>query len=339
MNLSDLAKYDFYLPKSQIAISPVKPAENARLLVYLRKQNKIQEGYTYADLPKLLPQNSLVIYNNTRVIPARIWGKKMTGGRVELLFLNEKKKQIYLVMIKGRVKIGQKIILDGNLEVEMFGKDNRYFLVKNPLPYPAFIKYLEKYGKMPIPPYIKTKASEQTLRQDYQTVFGKEYGSVASPTASLHFSENLLKEMKNEGLEYEFITLHVGLGTFAKLVEENFKNGTLHAEKYEVATNVANKINRAKKNKKPVVAIGTTTVRSLESMALGKMGKTDLFIQRGFKFKVIDALVTNFHLPRSSLLLLVSAFIGSRAKTLNIYNYAVENGYRFYSFGDGMLIL
>ncbi len=343
MKYQELEQYDFKLPQELIAQHPAKPRDKARLLVYSRK-SKQSKNSVFLDLTKHLAKNSLLVLNDTRVIPARIEARRHSGGKVILLFLQEVESSIYKVLLSRQIKTGEELILRGGLKAKVIRQQTKYFFIKTGLNYPHMLYHLEKYGQMPVPHYLKTTHPERSLRRDYQTVFAKTHGSVAAPTASLHFSKRLLKKLLRQGFEYCFITLHVGLGTFAPLDKENFHKRKLHREIYEVNPDVWEKIKTAKHQGRSIVAVGTTVVRTLETVARQSgvskfFGETELFIQPGFDFKVVDALITNFHLPKTSLLLLVSAFIGDRSETLSLYRLAIKEKYRFYSFGDAMLIL
>jgi S-adenosylmethionine:tRNA ribosyltransferase-isomerase len=339
MKYNDISLYDFVLPSTLIAQKNVSPRDSAKLLVYDRETKKHHDT-NFLKLVDELSENSLVVFNNTKVIPARLIGHRTTGGKVELLFLEKVSAHEYRVFLSRFIKEGEVLNIPGGLTLEVVSQEEKYFIVRTPLSYLAFLEYLEKHGSMPIPPYIDNPEKNTVLRREYQTVFAKYYGSIAAPTASLHFTNRLLRRLRDKKIETCFITLHVGLGTFAPLEEQHFVTQSLHKELYEVKKSVWKKIQSAKKNGHKVVAVGTTVVRTLESVAHTNVlsGETNIFITPGYTFRVVDALVTNFHLPRSSLILLVSAFIGDREETLSMYNHAVRNKYRFFSFGDGMLI-
>ncbi len=340
MKYADLDDYNFELPSHLIAQRPVTPADSAKLLVY-RKESDVIEETLFSQLPDYLDTNYSIVFNNTKVIPARLEARRASGGRVELLFLEKVEEGLYRVFLSRHIKDGEVLFLPGNESIDVVRQEEKFFVVRTKLVYKKLLEYLDIYGLMPIPPYIDNPDKESELRKEYQTVFAEYYGSVAAPTASLHFTHELLKTLKDKGITIYFVTLHVGLGTFASLKETNFVTGVLHKERYEVTEEVWENIQRDKKMGKKIIAVGTTVTRTLESVArTGKLdGFTDLFIQPGYEFKIVDALITNFHLPRSSLLLLVSSFIGSREKIMKLYDYAILHEYRFYSFGDGMLIL
>jgi len=328
-----LEKYNFNLPKELIAKKPASPRDAAGLLVYSRKDKKIVCD-KFLNIGKYLPKNAVLVFNKTKVIPARIFLKKETGGRVEVLYLEEKGGAIE-ALTNRKLPIGSKLYFGSREILSVKGQRKNIYCLE---PLIADIKgFFQKHGRMPIPPYIKnTSLPEKELREKYQAVFAERPGSSAAPTASLHFTKRLLKKLKESGLGMEFVVLHVGLGTFAPLTQENIEKGKLHEEYYEMSRKTYSFLRKAKKQGRPIIAVGTTVARALESGKLS--GKTDLFIRPGYDFKMTDGLITNFHLPRSSLLMLVVAFAG-RKEILDIYNKAIKNKFKFYSFGDGMLIL
>ena len=288
--------------------------------------------------------------NGTKVIPASFILFKPSGGKVSLIFVGEDSGTIK-VMSDRKIEVGSILLssLQEKFLVERQEK-NFFFLLPpermklgNNISLPDFYAFLEREGRTPLPPYIKTDLSEEEAREEYQTVFAKEKGSMAAPTASLHFTEELMNKLKSEGHEIVFLTLHVGLGTFARLSEKELSEGKLHKEYYSIPLSSAEIISAAKKSGRPIIAVGTTVMRALES-AFNEMGdfvkpegETDIFIREGYRFKVANGLITNFHVPKSSLMMLVSAFTG-REKLLKLYREAIEAGFRLFSFGDGMLI-
>lgn len=333
----NLEKYNYKLPERLIAQEPAVPRDSSRLLFYNREEKKIVYD-TFLNIGDYLPERAVLVFNETKVIPARVFLKKETGGKTEILYLGQKDNLIE-VLANRKLRMNSFLYLNQKkvfLVVDQ--KQNIYYL--KPL-FSDVKGFFEKYGIMPIPPYIKnTPLSKKELRKKYQAVFAKKTGSSAAPTASLHFTNRLLKKLKNDK---RFLTLHVGLGTFAPLNKENIKKKKLHEEYYSIDEKTALFLNKARKEGRLIVAVGTTVARALESASRkGKLkslsGQTSLFIQEGYKFDFIDGLITNFHLPKSSLLMLVSAFTGRR-ETLDIYNKAIKKNFRFYSFGDGMLIL
>lgn len=337
-----LEKYDYAFPQSLIANMPAHPRDSAQLLAYDRKTKKTHFD-TFKNLPQYLPKNSVIVFNQSKVIPARLPITKETGGKVELLYLQAADDNI-LVLSNKTLSVGQKLIIDKIQYLTVTKKTNGQYLLRPSFPVKHIYKVLEKYGKTPTPPYIKNiPLSERKLRAEYQTVFGKTKGSVAAPTASLHFTKTLINNLKNQGHTIAFVTLHVGLGTFAKITEEQFQKKQLHAEYFSIDKRTQKILNDAKKNKRPIIAVGTTVVRTLESASNARRritklnGNATLFIQEGYKFRFVNALITNFHVPKSSLMMLVSALVG-RKTLLDLYKKVIARKYRLFSFGDGMLI-
>lgn len=338
---------DFYynLPEELIAQTPVYPRDSSRLFVYHRDNNQIEHKHFY-DIENYLTKNDVLVINNTRVIPARIYGtKRGTGARVEFLLLKRESLTDYECLAKPgkKAKVGTIFDFSDNMYLEIIeeraeigGKLVR-FTVKNG----TLEEELDKVGEMPLPPYIHEKLTDQ---ERYQTVYSKIPGSSAAPTAGLHFTDELLQRLKQKGVIIETVCLDVGLGTFRPVSVENVENHHMHSEKIVVTKETANRLNQYKKAGKRIVAVGTTSVRTLESASIKENvieavnKETNIFIYPGYKFKFVDALITNFHLPESTLIMLVSAFVGSREKTLEIYNTAVQEKYRFFSFGDSMFI-
>ncbi len=341
---SEIKKYDYTFKPEQIAQAPASPRETAKLLIYNRRSDTLQHD-TFKHLASYLPKRALLVFNETKVIPARLALKKPTGGIVKILYLSHTPngKEI-IALADRRLEIGMILSCTKTKQFNVTDHiENRYTL-KPLFPIKKIYEVFETYGTTPIPPYIKeSPLSKRELKQQYQTVFAKSRGSVAAPTASLHFTKKLLADLKRHGIDATFVTLHVGLGTFAPLTAHNLEQKRLHKEWYEISAETARKIEKAKKEKRPVIAVGTTVVRTLEyawkkknSKAL--KGYTDLFIQEGYTFKIVDGIITNFHIPKSSLLMLVAAFAG-REKTLELYQAAIKKHYRLFSFGDGMLII
>lgn len=337
----------FYdLPIEQIAQKPVEPRENAKLLHYQRSQN-ICEHLHVSDLVSLLKPNDCLVLNVTSVLRARLLGVHAKTQNPREIFLLRKvstddKSCTWEVLIKGKVRLGDEILFkDVAAKVERINQDGT-FVVSFPLKENNFINFAQSNGHVPVPPYIHTEPQ----KGEYETVYAdpNERRSAAAPTAGFHLTNAVLDELKLKGVQIEKVILDVGLGTFQPIRTENLEDHQIHSERIYVGSETAERINTAKEEGKRIVAVGTTTLRVLESVAGedGKLkpysGETKLFITPGYKFKIVDALLTNFHLPESSLLALVSAFIGSVDKTLNIYNEAVAKKYRFFSFGDAMLI-
>lgn len=338
-----LKLYDYFLPSELIAKKPVSPRDSAKLLVFKRKTKQVLFD-TFKNLGKYLPQNSVLVLNDTRVLPARLVIKKPTGGLARILYIS-KKGSLLEFLSDRNLEIGWKVEANSKIFFIVKNKIGGHYFLKPSFSVNKTFEVLEKYGITPIPPYIKNiSLSEKQLRREYQTVFADRKGSVAAPTASLHFTKKLLAGLKKSGIQIVFTTLHVNLGTFSPLSEELFKKSKLHTEYFEISRKSVDILNKAKKENRPIIAVGTTVVRTLESVSdkSGKIkklsGNTDIFIKEGYKFRFVDGLITNFHVPKSSLLMLVSAFAG-RKKILDIYKKAINKKFRFFSFGDGMLII
>jgi S-adenosylmethionine:tRNA ribosyltransferase-isomerase len=326
-------EFDFELPPELIAQHPSATRSASRLLCLSGSRLSDQR---FADLPQLLSPGDLLVFNDTRVIKARLFGKKETGGRIEvlierLLTQNEALAQVHA----GRAaKAGSTLELDGGLRLRVLGRAGEFYRLGFP---GDALPLLEYHGSVPLPPYI-THAPETEDESRYQTVYARAPGAVAAPTAGLHFDEALLSALAKRGVEFAYVTLHVGAGTFQPVRVENLADHRMHGERYEIPEKTAAAIEAARKRGGKIIAVGTTTVRCLEaSGARAGIGETDLFIMPGFSFRVVDRLITNFHLPRSTLLVLVSAFAGAEA-IRSAYRQAVERRYRFYSYGDAMLI-
>ncbi|MDW8032475.1 MAG: tRNA preQ1(34) S-adenosylmethionine ribosyltransferase-isomerase QueA [Aquificaceae bacterium] len=328
--------FDYHLPEELIAKYPVEPRHGARLMVLNRKTLEIKHD-TFWNLPLYLQEGDLLVFNNSKVLPARLHGRKPTGGRVEVLLTDYITKREWYALIGGKgIKEGMRIDVAEDLQVEVLqhiegGKFRVRLLSPDPL------KALDKHGKIPIPPYLKRE--EETLdRVYYQTVFACVEGSVAAPTASLHFSEELLKRLEEHGIKKAFITLHISYGTFKPVKVQDVELHRVDPEYVKVPEETIRLIEETKKAFGRVVAVGTTVVRALETAGFKPFeGWTELYIYPGYEFKVVDALITNFHLPKSSLLFLVCAF-GGREYILRAYQEAVKERYRFYSYGDGMIV-
>ena len=341
MNITNKSTYFYNLPEELIAQTPVEPRDSSRLLIYDRNTKSTEHKHFYIIIDELHLGDCLVI-NNTRVLPARLFGKKETGANIEVLLLKKIKLHEWETLVKPakRVHIGTKIHFSEDLLCIVKEKlENGNVIVEfevNGL----FEDVLNRIGLMPLPHYIKEKLEK---KERYQTVYAKESGSSAAPTAGLHFTKELLEKIKQKGVEIVEVTLNVGLGTFRPVSEENILNHNMHSEYYEINEESAYVINKAKKEGRRIIAVGTTSVRVLESASnengviLAKKDDTNIFIYPGYKFKIVDALITNFHLPESTLIMLVSALCGVE-ETLNLYNLAVKEKYRFFSFGDAMFI-
>lgn len=342
-----MKKEDFYydLPKEYIAQTPIEPRDHSKMLVVHRSEDRIEHRHFY-DILDYLTDKDCLILNNTRVLPARLYGiKEDTGARVEFLLLNQKEKDVWEVITGPgkRAKEGTKFTFgDGILYAEVLSVlENGNRLAKFTYEGDTIFPVLEKIGEMPLPHYI-TKKLENGER--YQTVYSKELGSAAAPTAGLHFTPELLQKIRDKGVKIGFVTLHVGIGTFRPVKAENIEDHHMHSEHYHLPKETADLINQTKANGGRVIAVGTTSCRTLESVATycGEIREADdwtsIFIYPGYKFKCIDGLLTNFHLPESTLIMLVSAFY-DREKVLEIYKTAVQEKYRFFSFGDCMLLI
>lgn len=335
--------FDYELPKERIAQTPVTPRHDSRLLVLNREDGQIDHE-KFWDIEKFLKPGDLLVINETRVIPARIYAKKQPGGgKAEILLLKKYDSNTWRALGGGKgLKVGRKLTIKNGPEaeiVEVLEGPERMIRFSEPIE-----SYLEKVGNVPLPPYIHKKLDDP---ERYQTVYAKEPGSAAAPTAGLHFTPELMDKLDGLGIEFARLTLHVGLDTFAPVTEKDPSEHQIHTEWCELDQETADHINSVKAQGGRVIAVGTTSVRTLETAAQiadeGKVvapysGPTKLFILPGFEFKAVDAVVTNFHLPKSTLIMLVSAFAG-RDMILETYRKAVEENYRFFSFGDAMLIL
>lgn len=340
MNTSD---FDYHLPPSSIAQTPLEPRDSSRLLV-LHRDTGALEHRIFRELGEYLHPNDLLVLNQTRVIPARIYARKETGGRVELLLLRRRDLLRWEALVGGKgLRVGSKVrVQDGPEAVilEFLDGAERLLLFTEPIE-----PYFPKVGHVPLPPYIHEELKDP---ERYQTVYAREPGSAAAPTAGLHFTPRLLDELQGMGVKIAYVTLHVGLDTFAPVTEDNPEEHKIHTEWCELPQETADAINQARAAGGRVIAVGTTSVRTLEtaaslntdhcSLITAFTGPTSLYILPGYQFKLVDAMITNFHLPKSTLLMLVSAFAG-REKILETYQTAICEGYRFYSFGDAMFIV
>lgn len=336
--------FDFDLPEHLIAQTPLLERSQSKLLV-LDSQTGVHQDKYFVDLLDELKNDDILVLNNTKVLPARLHGVKQdTLGHVEVLLLHNTQGDDWEVLIKParRAKVGTVITFgDGNLVATVIQEGDHGGRTIRFAYQGVFLEVLDALGEMPLPPYIKERLDD---KDRYQTVYAKEVGSAAAPTAGLHFTPQLLEKIKEKGIKIAYLTLHVGLGTFRPVSVDNLDEHVMHAEYYEISKETADVINDAKANGQRIVAVGTTTIRTLETIARdndGKMveskGWTDIFISPGFSFKCVDAFVTNFHLPKSTLVMLVSAFAG-RENVLAAYGHAVKNEYRFFSFGDAMFV-
>ena len=334
--------FDYHLPEKLIAQYPLKERTASRLL---RVKGNTRQDLVFENILDLLNPGDLLVFNNTRVIPARLHSQKETGGKVEVLVerLIDDHRLLAHVRASKSPKPGSRLILENEIQADMLGRQGDLFELEFKSSRPV-IELLEQYGHMPLPPYIERK-DEASDQQRYQTVYAEHPGAVAAPTAGLHFDETLLKKIQDKGIEFAYVTLHVGAGTFQPVRVDDIKDHHMHAEYIEVDSGVVQQIEATRARGGRVIAVGTTAVRSLESAAqasaAGRLeefsGDTDIFIYPGYQFKVVDALITNFHLPQSTLLMLVCAFAGYRAM-MDAYKHAVDLEYRFFSYGDAMFI-
>lgn len=376
--------YDYHLPDNLLAKKPASPRDFSKIFVYDTKKDEIIFD-KFLNIDKYLPEKSFLVLNNTKVMPARVSLKKENGGKIKILFfINEfiknsklktqslKLKSLKLIrfLVDKKIKIGEKIYFNNKDFLEVVSQDKNIFTGKFDFSIKKFYGLLEKYGEMPIPLYLrKTPLKKDELFEKYQTIFASKKGSIAAPTASLHFTRRVFKKLEKKGIKKYFVTLHVGMGTFAPVTEENLKLKKLHEEYYEVESEVWEKIIEEKNSGKKLVAVGTTVTRALESAAKNFItqeshpakggvpskvknfcppllsrkifNKTSLFIFPPYDFKMVDVLITNFHLPKSSLMMLVEAFLQhkkAKKHLIDLYNIAIKNDFRFYSFGDCMLI-
>ena len=338
-----VTEFDYELPEELIAQTPIEKRDESRLMVLNRKEHTI-EHKTFKDIIDYLEPGDCLVRNNTKVIPARIYGKKETGANIEFLLLNNIEGDIWETIVRpgNKLHIGTKVIFgDGLLTAEILdtmpgGTRKVLFTYEG-----IFNEILDKIGLMPLPPYIHEELKE---KDRYQTVYAKYEGSAAAPTAGLHFTKELLEKIEQKGIEIANVTLHVGIGTFRPVKEDTVEAHEMHSEHFYIKQEDCNKINKAKKNGKRVIAVGTTSCRVLETIANQEDGTvepiendTQIFIYPGYKFKCIDGLITNFHLPQSTLLMLVSALAG-KDYIMKSYNEAVKEKYKFFSFGDAMFI-
>lgn len=350
-----ISEYDYNLPEELIAQMPADKRDNSRMMVLNRKDRTISHKHFY-DIVDLIEPNTLLVMNNTKVLPARLIGHKDTGAKIEVFLLKQNSKiqdehENWEVLIKPskRVKPDTIIKISDELSVRAIKRleENGEWLVELIFNGNNVLDVLHRNGNIPLPPYIERKIPNEDLKkldfERYQTVYAKDEGSVAAPTAGLHFTKEILKKLENKGVELAYVTLNVGLGTFRPVQCENVENHKMHSETFEISEKAAEQINRAKAEGEKIVAVGTTTVRTLET-AYKKFGcikachdHSELFIYPPYEFKVIDNLITNFHLPKSTLLMLVSALAG-KDFIFEAYKEAIENKYRFFSYGDCMYI-
>ena len=347
IDLNKRSSFYYDLPEELIAQKPIEPRDASRLMVIDKITGNINHDKFYNIIDYLNSGDCLVL-NNSKVLPARIYGVNIsTGAVVEFLLLKQKESGVWETLVKPgkKAKIGFNFIFGNKNEtfleaeiIDILPDGNRIIEFKDKI---NFFAKLEKIGQMPLPPYIKEKLLNQSR---YQTVYAKDLGSAAAPTAGLHFTTDLLEKIRQKGVKIAFVTLHVGLGTFRPVKDDDITNHKMHSEYFVLPQETADLINETKKNGGKIISVGTTSCRVLESVyqefkkIVPYEGQTDIFIKPGYKFGVIDGLITNFHLPESTLIMLVSAFAGYE-NTMNFYKVAVENKYRFFSFGDAMIII
>lgn len=353
--------FNYQLPKSLIANSPAKPRDHSRLMVIDRKTGKISH-HKFFEIEKYLSSNNVLVLNKTKVFPARIFGKKTTGGKVEILLHKNIDKFTWEALTKPGLKVGQIISFKGGF-FKVLERNDELSIIKFDISKDLLIERLRKIGVTPLPPYIHSTETERKIRKEYQTVYAADLGSVAAPTAGFHFTDELLDKLKKKGIQVEYVTLHVDMGTFAPVKTKTLEEHKIHEEEYFVDGKTLIRLNQAKKTGKRIIGVGTTSTRVLESLAIENCARsgafylktensssTNLFIYPPYKFKFVDAIITNFHLPSSTLLALISAFVSypntkEKFKSFNssivgkAYKKAIEEKYRFYSFGDACLII
>lgn len=337
-----LRAYDYIVPQELIAQQPTRPRDAARLMVYDRAVDRVVLD-TFLHLDRYVPKNAVLVLNDTRVIPARLMLHKSTGGAVEILYLDRIRGGIRVMTNRG-LRVGERLRLTQEIFFTVARQDDRFYILHPSVSPIELDAVFDRYGITPLPPYIKHSSLRgKALRDAYQTIFARVRGSVAAPTASLHFTERLLKKIRARGIVIKFVTLHVNLGTFAPLTENAVQKNRLHKERFTIDRATADFLNRAKREGRQIIAVGTTVARTLESASdiRGNVrrlqGETDLFIRPGYRFKFVDGLVTNFHVPKSSLLMLVASLIG-REKLFELYRRAIDERFRLFSFGDGMFV-
>lgn len=343
-----LTDFDFELPEKLIAKYPAKERTASRMLKLNGRSGAVEHGQ-FTDIVDMIDEGDLLVFNNTRVIPARLFGQKQSGGKVEVMLERVLSDNTALAHIRASKspKEGSQLTLEGNISVSVLGRKDALFHIQFDVDSDnaqSIFDLLDQYGHMPLPPYID-RPDEDADKERYQTVYNEKPGAVAAPTAGLHFDNTILNQLKEKGVNTAFVTLHVGAGTFQPVRVENIEDHQMHAEYAQVSPEVVDLVKQTKANGKRVIAVGTTSVRSLESAAKQAgdslieplMSDTNIFIYPGFRFKVVDCMLTNFHLPQSTLMMLISAF-ASREGVMNAYQQAIDNEYRFFSYGDSMFI-
>jgi len=339
----EISLYDYHLPPELIAKEPAQPRDSSRLLILEKKTGAISDEI-FRDLPKHLRHGDLIVVNDTKVFPARLLGQKPSGGKAEIFLLEKLDNDNWTALVKPGRRLGEGAVVDfaddfaarilgrfpdGRREIELIGNGNIWSL-------------LEKHGHTPLPVYIDRKDRPDDVER-YQTVYAENTGAVAAPTAGFHFTEPLIEKIKGMGVEFARVTLHVGWGTFRGIDVDDIREHKMHSEYYEISSETARRVNLAKSENRRVICVGTTSVRAIESAAVRDLPlkahstRTEIFISPGFEFKIADGIITNFHLPKSSLIVMISAFAG-REHVMAAYRHAIEEGYRFCSYGDAMLI-
>lgn len=338
----EVKDYDYELPMELIAQTPLEKRSDSKLMLLNRYTGEIEHKHFY-DIIDYLNNDDVLVLNNTKVMPSRIYGEKEdTKAKIEFLLLKEIDKDCYEALTRParRIKVGTKVKFSDELKLEVIEKRDEGMCVVKFQYEGIFIEKLEKLGEMPLPPYIHEKLKNQDR---YQTIYAKNLGSAAAPTAGLHFTDDLMTKIKEKGIQIEYVTLHIGLGTFRPMTVDNIKDHHMHSEWFKMDEGTAERLNKAKQDKRRIIAVGTTSTRTLEAIYskynkfIATEEETNIFIYPGYEFKAIDGLITNFHLPKSTLIMLVSAF-SRKEFVLNAYQKAIENNYRFFSFGDSMFI-
>ena len=337
-----LSDFDFNLPEDLIAQTPAEDRERSRLLVLDRKTGAVNHRI-FADIDSLLIPGNLLVLNDTKVFPCRIPAKKAGGGKAEIFLLEEKGLNLWHALVRGGIDAGKRAAVAAGIEAEVIAEAGEGIKLVRFLGVPDIRTRLDELGKTPLPPYIKREPAADDLER-YQTVYACNAGAVAAPTAGLHFTPSLLTRLRERGVETAMITLHVGPGTFQPVRSTNIAEHHMHPERFAIPADAAERINRARSEGRRIIAVGTTSVRTLETSAQtdgtvhAGEGNSELFIYPGYRFRIVDGMITNFHLPKSTLLMLVAAFAG-RENVLNAYHTAIAQRYRFYSYGDAMLIV
>ena len=338
----EVKDFDYELPSECIAQTPLEKRSNSKLMVLNRRNGNITHKHFY-EIIDYLHEGDVLVLNDTKVMPSRIYGEKIdTKAKIEFLLLKEVEKDCYETLVRParRVKVGTKVKFNEELSLEVIEKRDEGMCVVKFFYEGIFIEKLEQLGEMPLPPYIHEKLND---KDRYQTIYASNLGSAAAPTAGLHFTEELIRRIKAKGIEIEYVTLHIGLGTFRPMTVEHIQDHHMHTEWFKMNQDVADRLNKAKEEKRRIIAVCTTSTSTLESIYtkynkfVSCAEETNIFIYPGYEFKAIDGLITNFHLPKSTLIMLVSAF-STREYVLNAYKNAIENNYRFFSFGDSMFI-